>query len=40
MAMRTGSKLMRGIGIIRLRAKIGLRNLAYNVSRFALLATA
>jgi transposase, IS5 family len=40
MAMRTGSTLMRGIGIIRIRAKIGLRNLAYNVSRFALLATA
>lgn len=40
MAMRTGSTLMRGIGIIRIRAKIGLRNLAYNLSRFALLATA
>lgn len=40
MAMRTGSTLMRGIGMVRIRAKIGLRNLAYNVSRFALLATA
>jgi transposase, IS5 family len=40
MAMRTGSTLMRGIGMVRIRAKIGLRNLAYNVSRFALVATA
>ncbi|MCB2218497.1 MAG: IS5 family transposase [Desulfobulbaceae bacterium] len=40
MAMHTGSTLMRGICIIRIRTKIGLRNLAYNVSRFALLATA
>jgi transposase, IS5 family len=40
MAMRTGKTLMRGIGIIRIRAKIGLPNLAYNVSRFALMAAA
>ncbi len=39
MAMRTGSTLMRGIGIIRLTAKIGLRNMAYNLTRYALLAT-
>jgi len=40
MAMRTGSKVMRGIGIIRIRAKIGLRNMAYNLTRYALLAPA
>jgi IS5 family transposase len=40
MAMRTGSTLMRGIGIIRIRAKIGLRNMAYNLTRYAMLATA
>ncbi|MCB2217778.1 transposase [Desulfofustis glycolicus] len=39
-AMRTGSTLMRGIGIVRIRAKIGLRNLAYNVSRLVLLVAA
>lgn len=38
MAMRTGSTLMRGIGMIRIRAKIGLRNMAYNLTRYALLA--
>lgn len=40
MAMRTGSTVMRAIGIIRIRAKIGLRNMAYNLTRYALLATA
>jgi IS5 family transposase len=40
MAMRTGSTVMRGIGIVRIRAKIGLRNMAYNLTRYALLATA
>jgi IS5 family transposase len=38
MAMRTGSTLMRGIGFIRINAKIGLRNMAYNMTRYALLA--
>ena len=40
MAMRTGSTVMRGIGIVRIRAKIGLRNMAYNLTRYALLAPA
>jgi len=34
-----GSLVVRTIGIIRARAKIGLRNLAYNINRYALLAT-
>jgi hypothetical protein len=29
---------MRGIGFIRINAKIGLRNMAYNMTRYALLA--
>ena len=37
-AMRTGGTLLRGIGIIRLKAKIGLRNMAYNLTRYSLLA--
>jgi len=36
---RAGALLLRGIGIARARAKIGLRNLAYNLERFALLAS-
>jgi len=39
MAMMAGSLIVRTIGIIRARAKIGLRNLAYNINRYALLAT-
>lgn len=39
MAMRTGSTVMRGIGLVRIRAKIGLRNMAYNMTRYALLAS-
>jgi len=39
MAMMAGSLVVRTIGIIRARAKIGLRNLAYNINRYALLAT-
>jgi len=31
--------VVRTIGIIRARAKIGLRNLVYNINRYALLAT-
>ena len=38
MAMRTGSTVIRAIGFIRIRAKIGLRNMAYNLTRYALLA--
>ena len=32
-----GGKLMRGIGIVRARAKIGLRNIVYNMERFIFL---
>jgi transposase, IS5 family len=39
MAMMAGNLVVRTIGIIRARAKIGLRNLAYNINRYALLAT-
>jgi len=39
MAIMAGSLIVRTIGIIRARAKIGLRNLAYNINRYALLAT-
>jgi hypothetical protein len=34
-----GGKLIRTIGIIRARAKIGLKNLAYNFQRFLILTT-
>ena len=37
-AMRAGSLIIRTIGIIRAKAKIGLRNLAYNIDRYCLLA--
>ena len=33
-----GGKLLRGIGIVRARAKIGLKNLTYNLQRFVFLA--
>jgi IS5 family transposase len=33
-----GGKLMRGIGIVRARAKIGMKNLVYNLQRFVFLA--
>ena len=36
---RTGALLLRGIGIARAMVKIGLRNLAYNLGRFAYLVT-
>ena len=39
-AMRAGSLLIRTIGLIRAKAKIGLRNLAYNIDRYCLLVTA
>jgi hypothetical protein len=39
-AMRAGQLIVRTIGVIRARCKIGLRNLAYNIGRYAMLATA
>jgi tetrahydromethanopterin S-methyltransferase subunit G len=39
-AMRAGRLIVRTIGIFRARCKIGLRNLAYNIDRYAMLATA
>jgi transposase, IS5 family len=36
-AMVSGSLIMRCIGIIRARIKIGLRNLAYNINRYGML---
>jgi len=38
-AMVAGNLIMRCIGMIRARATIGLRNLAYNMNRYAMLAT-
>ena len=38
--MRAGSLIIRTIGIARAKAKIGLRNLAYNIDRYCLLAGA
>ena len=37
MAVSMGGKLVRTIGIIRARAKIGMQNLTYNLRRFAML---
>ena len=34
-AQRAGNLLLRSIGIVRAKAKIGLRNLAYNIDRYA-----
>ena len=39
-AMRAGSLLIRTIGLVRAKAKVGLRNLAYNIDRYCLLAMA
>jgi len=36
-SQRAGSLLLRGIGIVRAKTRIGLRNLSYNLSRYALL---
>ena len=36
---RAGRLIVRTIGLVRAKAKIGLRNLAYNVDRYSLLAT-
>jgi transposase, IS5 family len=37
-AQRAGNLIIRSIGIARARTKIGLRNLAYNIDRFCMLA--
>jgi IS5 family transposase len=39
-AQRAGRMIVRAIGLMRVTAKIGLRNLAYNIDRFSLLMTA
>lgn len=36
-SQRAGSLILRSIGIVRAKTKIGLRNLSYNLSRYALL---
>lgn len=36
---RAGQLIVRTIGLVRAKAKIGLRNLAYNIDRYSLLAT-
>ena len=38
-AMVAGNLILRCIGMIRARVKIGLRNLAYNINRYGMLAT-
>jgi len=38
--MRAGNLLVRTIGLVRAKAKIGLRNLAYNIDRYCLLVQA
>jgi IS5 family transposase len=38
-AQRAGNLLLRTIGLVRAKAKIGLRNLAYNIERYSTLAT-
>jgi len=38
-AQRAGNLIVRTIGLVRAKAKIGLRNIAYNVDRYSLLAT-
>jgi len=34
-AMRTGDLIIRTIGLARAKVKLGLRNLAYNLERYA-----
>ena len=36
-AMRAGTLIIRTIGLIRAKAKVGLRNLVYNLDRFCVL---
>jgi IS5 family transposase len=40
MCQKAYSRVMRGIGIVRIKAKIGLRNLAYNMTRYGYLVKA
>ena len=40
MARRMGDKLLRTVGLARAAVKIGLRNLSYNLDRYALLVQA
>jgi transposase, IS5 family len=37
-AKRAGSLIVRAIGLVRVKAKVGLRNLAYNLDRYCVLA--
>lgn len=39
MAQRMGNTILRGIGMLRAQTRIGLRNLAYNLDRYALLSS-
>lgn len=39
MTMRAGTLIIRTVGAVRARAKIGLRNLAFNLDRFAMLSS-
>jgi tetrahydromethanopterin S-methyltransferase subunit G len=39
-AQRAGNLLLRTVGIVRARAKIGLRNLGYNIDRMGVLLAA
>ena len=36
-AKRAGKLIVRAIGLVRVRAKVGLRNLAYNMDRYCVL---
>ena len=36
-AQRAGTLIVRGIGLVRARSKIGLRNLAFNLDRYGTL---
>jgi IS5 family transposase len=40
MYQKAHDRVMRGIGLIRAKAKIGLRNLAYNMTRYGYLVEA
>jgi len=40
MYQKAHERVMRGIGLVRAKARIGLRNLAYNMTRYGYLAGA